>query len=159
MLGDQGLIGVLTGARLADGNASLQPGRVCVLGKGVLVDQRLGIAVPGEIADLRRRQANVGRHPDCAELEGGPLALEQLVAVARMDQQLIALAKAAGGQSRDQRVDPRVDLGPGPGLRTPDQTPSFGKPPCHIGQQTAQIHRVAHSASRRSLTFLLCRVS
>jgi hypothetical protein len=67
-----------------------------------------------QIRDLRRRQAEVHRHPHGTESERDPAALEHRQRVARLHEQPVALPDAQLAQRGDQGIDAIVDLAPRP---------------------------------------------
>src|SRR5690606_13589619 len=81
-------------------------------GKSVIVDKNRGPAGFCQIGDLLFRDPKVGRHPDSAQSESDPGALEQLNIIGRMDQYPVPLANALGTQCMRHRIDPGIDLFP-----------------------------------------------
>ena len=100
-VGDQGL--PILARRVGADPEDVLAGRVglfrCrgVIGKAGVEDMGRGARRGGQISDLRRRQTEVRRHPHRAQTPAGPLGLEHGVAVARMDQDAVALFDAARG--------------------------------------------------------------
>ena len=92
-----------------------------MIGKIAMTEERLGAGGGGEIGDLVRHQAEIGRHPDGAEPEGRKHRPEHLVAILGMHEDAVALGDAARGQRRRQRSDLCFDLAPGKALLAPDE--------------------------------------
>ena len=123
----------------------------------------LGAGGGGEIGDLVRHQAEIGRHPDHAEPERRKHRPEHLVAIFGMHQQPVALDEAAFGKRRRQRRDGAVDLAPGPGPVAVDEAGAVAMAAGILGHQMRQIHhpvrhpRAGRRAARLWLRFPSCR--
>ena len=135
--------GLLAKGALADPPDELQRGvgdGRGMLGKIAVAQKPLGAGGGGEIGDLIRHQAEIGRHPDHAEPERREHRPEHLVAILGMHQQPVALDDAALGQRRRQRRDGAVDLAPGPGPVAIDEARAVAMPPGILGHQMRQVH-------------------
>ena len=110
-----------------------------VIGKAGVEDMGRGARGGGQISDLRRRQTEVRRHPHRAQPPAGPLGLEHGVAVARMDQDAVALFDAARGQGRGGAGDAVVDLGPGPDAVALDQAGAVAEMLGGVNQHGGQV--------------------
>ena len=137
------------GALAVDAPGELQ--RTALHGRGVLgkidvAQERLRAGGLREIGDLIRHQAEIGGHPDRTEPERGEHREEHLVAVLGMDEDAVALGDAARGECSGQRRDLRIDLAPGPGFVTPDETGTRPMPPRILGQHVSEIHDAAGHA-------------
>ncbi|KAF1852476.1 hypothetical protein Lal_00037208 [Lupinus albus] len=126
--------------------------RIDIRRETAVVQHHAGAAGLAEIGGLGRRDAEIGRHPDHAHLEGGPGTLEDLLVVARVDQHLVALLDAAPGEGVGQCIDTGIDLAPGDqavaaigcALRQ-DQSRLLRKAARHVREQAAQnAHIVGH---------------
>ena len=122
-----------------DVGGSLARGRD-VFRKIAMTDHRRGAARLAEIGHLARRLPEVRRHPDRAEPEAGEHRLEHLVAVLGLHQDAVALLHASGGQCRRHRVDPSVELGPGPGRIPPDEADLVAVAPRRLTQEMGEVH-------------------
>jgi hypothetical protein len=120
-----------------------------------VAQKRLGAGGGGEIGDLVRHQAEIGRHPDRAEPERREHRPEHLVAILGMHQQPVALGDAARGQAAASAETARSIS-----RQVQDLSPQMK--PCgrhgggHSGSQMRQIHHpVRHpheAAARRRLS-------
>ncbi len=124
MRGEHGLV-ILAPRRRADADraAKRRRGRDGggVIGEVGAADHRRGPARLRQIGDLLRGLPEVGRHPDRAHAETGEHRLEHLVAVLALHQHAVALGHAARCQRRRQRIDPGVEIMPGPEPLAPDE--------------------------------------
>ena len=140
---DQAVVVVAAGCADGNGDADARrrlPRRGDVGGELAAADHRRRAARLGEVGDLARRLAEVGRHPDRAQAKAGEHRLEELVAVPRLDEHAIALAHAAGGQRGGHGIDPAVQLGPGPGRLAPHEADLGAVAPDSLAQEVRQVH-------------------
>jgi hypothetical protein len=140
----QGLVVVLARARRADGDHLAQGRRggahgIDMAGEVGLRDHRHRAAGGAQVGDLAGREAEVGRHPDATDAEGGPAAFEQLAVVARVHQDGVALAQAQLLQGVGDGIDAAVDLGPGPLPVALDQARAVRMQARGLGQQLRQV--------------------
>ena len=117
------------------------PGRLLMLGEGGVEYMGRGAGGLREIRDLRRGQAEIGRHPDRADGPAGPHRLDHGVGIARVHQHAVALVHAARGQRPGGGMNPGGKLRPGPGGIPPDQRRAAGEAPRGLLQQMREVAR------------------
>ena len=92
-----------------------------------------------QIGDLRRGQAEIGRHPDRAQHPGREHRLQHGVGIARMQQNAIACrtprAASAAGAAWTRRLNSR----PGPDRVAPDDRAAVREPRVRSDQQMREI--------------------
>ena len=108
-------------------------------GKAVVEDMHRGAGGLRQIGDLRRRQAEIGRHPDRADHPRREHRLQHGVGVARVQQDPVAVAHAARRQRGGRGLDPVAKRCPGPGGVAPDDRRPVGKPPRGLDQQRGEV--------------------
>ena len=146
MIGDHAAHGFFAKRPLADPPDEFQRGiggRLGVIRKIAMAQKSLRAGGGGEIGDLVRHQAEIGRHPDRAEPKGREHRPEHLVAIFGMHQDAVALGDAPRGEARRQRGDVAVDLAPGPGSVAPDEARAVAMAAGILGQHMRQVHHPA----------------
>jgi hypothetical protein len=120
-----------------------------VIGEGACADQPDRAACLGQVGHLVGGLPEVARHPDRAESEAREHRLEHLVAVGGLHQHAVALGDTElRCQRRGHRVDPAIELPPGPLLLTPDDGDAVGVAPGRLGDQVPEVHDPRGGGSR-----------
>ncbi len=120
--------------------------RRSMIGKIAMTEERFRAGGGGEIGDLVRHQAEIGRHPDRPEPEGRKHRPEHLVAILGMHEDAVALGDPARRQRRRQRVDLRLDLAPGKAPLAPDEADAVRQPPRILRQHVGEVHHPVRHA-------------
>ena len=108
-----------------------------VIRKVAMAQEGLGAGGAGEIGDLIRHQAEIGRHPHRAEPERREHRPEHLVAVFGMNQDAFALDYPTRGEAGGERRHGSVDLAPSPGFVAPDEADTVAMAAGILGQEMA----------------------
>ena len=95
----------------------------------------------GKPCDLLRRLAEIGGHPNAAELPASKSGLEHLVAVRRLHQQTVTLAHViAVAQGGGEGGGTGFQRGPGPSFFAPDQTDFLRLASRRVCQKLREVH-------------------
>ena len=155
MAGDQVFVAMLAAARRTDCDDMTQIAGFGANGIGVFGEQVLdhhghGVARGAKVGDLGRGEPEVGRHPDATQAKRHPAELEHLHVVARLHEDLVALADTHRAQGGHHGVDASVNLGPGPRAVAHDEGRVIRIEARRAGQQIGQVGdlRSVHTVSR-----------
>src|SRR5215831_3749013 len=117
--------------------------RSCLIGKLAVAQKGLCAGSAREIGHFVRHQAEIGRHPHRAETKGGKHRPEHLLAILRMHEYAVVLSDAARAKSGRKRGDLGIDLAPGPGSVSPDESGPLAEPARILGQHVGEVHHPA----------------
>ena len=119
-------------------------------GKLASAQQRAGARRCCDVGDVRRKQPEVGGHPDCPDPEAGVHGFEHQVAVLGLHQDTVAVPDPVLGQHGGERGHPGVELQPIPPPATPDQRGPVRETSRRLGHEPRQVHDPAGHRQARA---------